>query len=240
MLNKTNIHNNTTLVGCADSGCTSHFICEDTPCTNKKLTQNSIIVSTPNGSTMTASHSADINLNHLISDLPPQATKATILPSLKQPLLSLGQFCDAGSNVLLTKQHVYLQPQDIPLPRQATSIGTRNPVNGLWDIPLSNKTIQTNSPTHTANSASSAYNYDTKADLISFLHAAAFSPTVATWCAAIDAGFFLSWPGLTSAAVRKHLPKSLSTYKGHQKEIKQGLRSTKSTKACLVGLHIQW
>ena len=41
-----------------------------------------------------------------------------------------------------------------------------------------------------ANTASTASNYDTKVDLISFLHAAAFSPTISTWYDAIDASYF--------------------------------------------------
>ena len=175
---------------------------------------------------MTGSHSANLNLDYLHSDLPPQATTATVLPSLKQPLLSLGQFCDAGSNIILTKDHIYIQPHQHTNVQQATNISTRNQRNGLWDIPLATNTTTCTDFPLMVNTAFTAYNYDTKADLISFLHAAAFSPTVSTWCDAIDAGYFPTWPGLTSKAVRKHLPKAMATYKGHQKEIKQGLRST--------------
>jgi hypothetical protein len=67
----------------------------------------------------------------------------------------------------------------------------------------------------------------TKRDLIIYLHRAAFSPVVSTWTKAIDAGFFTTWPGLTSDLVRKHLPKSLATAKGHLKQSPKNLRSTK-------------
>ena len=117
-------NNKQTLVGCADSGCSNHFICEDAPCINKKQTQDLIIVGTPNGSTMTGSHLANLNLDHLHSDLPPQATTATVIPSLKQPLLSLEQFCYAGSNIILTKDRIYLQPHQHTNIQQATNIGT--------------------------------------------------------------------------------------------------------------------
>ena len=50
---------------------------------------------------------------------------------------------------------------------------------------------------------------------------------VATWCDAIDRGYFITWPGLTSTLVRKHLPKDIATYKGHLKQERKGLRSTK-------------
>jgi hypothetical protein len=36
----------------------------------------------------------------------------------------------------------------------------------------------------------------------------------------------MTWPGLTSQAVRKHLPKSEATVKGHLHTIRKGIRST--------------
>ena len=67
----------------------------------------------------------------------------------------------------------------------------------------------------------------TKADLLQFLHRAAFIPVVLTWKNSINAGYFTMWPGLTSELVRKHLPKSLATAKGHLKQTEQNVRSTK-------------
>jgi hypothetical protein len=52
-------------------------------------------------------------------------------------------------------------------------------------------------------------------DLVQLFHLACFSPVIKTWTQAIDAGFFTTWPGLASALVRKHLPKSVATAKGH-------------------------
>ena len=188
---------------------------------------------------MHAIHSASINLNHIHPNLPPGATSATILPSLTQPLLSLGQFCDTGFDVILTNKNVYLKKQQHHEYTNSTTnkIGTRNTTTGLWDIPLTPTTHQQQATTqqhllHTSTPAPKAFNAyakQTKSELVTFLHAAAFSPTVATWCAAIDMGFFATWPGLTSALVRKHLLKSLATAKGHQKEERQGLRSTRKT-----------
>ena len=59
-------------------------------------------------------------------------------------------------------------------------------------------------------------------ELVTFLHAACFSPVVSTFIRAIDNGHFLSWPGLTSALVRKHLKPSLFTAKGHLNQDRQG------------------
>jgi hypothetical protein len=49
---------------------------------------------------------------------------------------------------------------------------------------------------------------------------------VKTWCKAIDNNFFLTWPGLTSQAVWKHLPKSEVTAIGHLHMIRKSIRST--------------
>ena len=42
----------------------------------------------------------------------------------------------------------------------------------------------------------------------------------------MSAGFLASFPGLTPQMMKKHLPNSLATAKGHQKQTKQGIRST--------------
>jgi hypothetical protein len=65
--------------------------------------------------------------------------------------------------------------------------------------------------------------------LIDFLHRACFSPTMSTWTQAIEDNFFATWPGLTAEAVRKYLPKSLATAKGHLKATPKNLRSTTTT-----------
>ena len=67
----------------------------------------------------------------------------------------------------------------------------------------------------------------TKAELVQYLHRCNFSPFVSTWTKSIDAGYFATWPGLTSELVHKHLPKLLSTAKGHLKQDQKDVRSTK-------------
>jgi hypothetical protein len=74
-----------------------------------------------------------------------------------------------------------------------------------------------------------AYQHHKIPELIQYLHAAAFSPVPSTWIAAIQRGFFQAWPGLSAAAVQKHLPKSEATTKGHLDQTRKNLRSTKMT-----------
>ena len=51
------------------------------------------------------------------------------------------------------------------------------------------------------------------ADLAQFLHACAGAPVASTWCRAIDNGHFITWPGLTTQLIKKHLPPSIPTAK---------------------------
>ena len=76
----------------------------------------------------------------------------------------------------------------------------------------------------------------THQDLVRYLHAACFSPVKSTWVKAISNNNFITWPGLTSQLVTKHLPPLEATVLGHQHKQRQNLQSTKreATKATLT------
>ena len=76
--------------------------------------------------------------------------------------------------------------------------------------------------------ANSAYHTNTLPALVQFLHRACFRPVVDTWCKTIDAGYFATWPGLTSKLLRKHIPTSIETAKGHLRIARQHIRSTRN------------
>ena len=101
---------------------------------------NLITVRTPNGGTMASNQAATIDLSHLPLPQPlhHSTTTATILPTLKQPLLSLGQFCDHGYEIKLTKEEICMREKSANT--NWTTIGKRNKNNGLWDIPLADST----------------------------------------------------------------------------------------------------
>jgi hypothetical protein len=63
--------------------------------------------------------------------------------------------------------------------------------------------------------------------VIIYLHAAAGFPTKPTWLKAIANGNYKSWPGVTTANVKKHFPESIETQKGHMKQQRQNVQSTK-------------
>ena len=74
--------------------------------------------------------------------------------------------------------------------------------------------------------SNSSYHMKTLPDLVHPLHRACFSPVVDTWWKTIDAGYFTTWPGLTSRLVRKHLPNYTDTANGHLRLSRQHVRST--------------
>ena len=75
--------------------------------------------------------------------------------------------------------------------------------------------------------AHNVYSLPSISQSIRYLHAAAGFPVQETWIDAIQAGNYITWPGLTAAAVRKHFPDSDETQKGHMKKQRQGVRSTR-------------
>ena len=208
----------------------------DTPST-------SLQVHLPNGATIQSSHSGQIDL----PDLPPAAKESHIFPDLSAAsLLSVGQLCNSGCKVTFTNKEVNVMLHD-----KNILSGVRTPHNGLWsiDLPAAQvaSTVPTSAPsippTHTPSSPSQELNLlttpqlvcqlvttsvtQTIADRVAFYHASLFSPTISTWCRAIDAGHLTTWPELTAKQVRAHLPKSIAMLKGHLDQTRANAQSTR-------------
>ena len=166
---------------------------------------------------------------HLSLSLPPEETLAHRVPGIHMPLLSVGQACNSGHIIIFDKEKL-----QIFYPRNVTLTHSARPViegrclgNKLWGIPLPTAAPPT--------LAYSAYHQFKLPDLATFLHAAAGYLTIPTFCKAIDAGFFATWPSLTSNLIHKHLPKSIPTVMGKIKRARQGARSTQ--RETLLSLH---
>jgi hypothetical protein len=72
-----------------------------------------------------------------------------------------------------------------------------------------------------------AHHTTSKAELLQYLHASAYSPVPSTWNQAIANNQFVTWPGLTTKAVNRHLPKSIATAQGHLDKARKNRQSTK-------------
>ena len=61
----------------------------------------------------------------------------------------------------------------------------------------------------------------TQRDLIQWLHAAAFSPSISTFLEAVERNFFVTWPNLTPKVIHRYLKPSVATVKGHLNQQQQ-------------------
>ncbi len=167
-----------------------------------------IVVTLPDGSTISSTHTALLNL----PELPAAARRCHVFPALSPTgsLLSIGQLCDQGCHALYDKDTVSIFHGN-----KLILQGLRSPVTRLWMVDLSPNNV-----------AATVISNESQAKTVAFLHAALGSPVVSTLIAAIDKGF-VDWPALTTTAVRRNLPTSIATAKGHLDQTRQGQRSTK-------------
>ena len=129
-----------------------------------------------------------------------------------------------GFSAIFTDKEVSLTGPD------ATLTGTRNTNNVIYYIDLQHlePAPNTHLPQHYLCS-NNVHTLSTKADIMQYIHRLAIGLVVSSWITTITAGFFATWPGLTSTLVRKHSPKSIATAKGHLRQDRQNVRSTRNT-----------
>jgi hypothetical protein len=206
-----------------DSGATGHFFKILSNLLGIKPTINGISVSLPDGALIRSSHTGTLP----VPGLPLSACRAHVFPSLQShSLLSIGQLCDHGCKSVFTHSKVTITRDDLVMLAGTRSIAT----NGLWTL----DPLYPASPAAPSNPITGSVNtmlhttlaHDTIANRIAFYHASLFPPSLSTWCQAIDAGHFPSWPGLTSSAVRKYPHQSIPMHQGHLYQLRANIRST--------------
>lgn len=206
-----------------DSGATSHFGRPDGHFirTNKKSTKRVFL---PDGSKIPATTKAILPFDTVPNDV----KEVHVLPKLNHSLLSVGKFADKGYTTIF---HPY--QQGVTLHREGTvkieqscepDLQGCRARSGLWEMAL---VEQQQKAIVNKEQLNSVYDLPSTEKRIKYLHAAAGFPVKDTWVAAINAGNFSSWPGLTAKAVIRYFPESDETAKGHMKRQRQNVRSTK-------------
>jgi hypothetical protein len=165
----------------------------------------------PNDSSIQGTHTSDLPFPTILEEV--QA--GHIFSQIRDSPLSIGVLCDHDCTAIFDKTKVTVRHHN-----QTVLIGHRDPITKLWTIPVSDQP----SIHHVANNV---YEQRTQPNLVQYTHAACGYPTTSTWIQAIDKGHFVTWPGLTASLVRKHLPKSIPTSKGHLDQQRKGIRTTK-------------
>ena len=207
----------------ADTGSSGHYFNPSTYCLNKHPNSAGPTITLPNGELLHPTHSSHLAFPPTFT---PQSTMAHIYPSLQHPLISIGQLCDDDKIAIFTKSNCYIlhatDIQTIPnLANKSLVTGIRDPNTKLWNINTNQTTGQ--------QLSNNVYHHRKLQDIITFHHQSLFSPVKSTWLKAISNGNFSSWPSLTEANVQKYLQPSTSTSKGHIKQIRQHIRSTKAS-----------
>jgi hypothetical protein len=91
-----------------------------------------------------------------------------------------------------------------------------------------------------AETALNVYELPSTKEVVRFLHAALGYPTKATLLTAAQRGNLVTFPGLTPENINRHFPESDETQKGHMRQTRQGVRSTKVIdEDALLGPQIQ-
>ena len=188
-----------------DTGATGHFLNEE--CPGVEIPHEPINVICANESEMTSTKTMELNIDGIAQE----AKKAHIFPDMKKNLLSVPVLCDAGCNCNFEKDKVVITKEN-----KTIMEGPRDPTTNLWNVtigpPTNTNKIKENAIIQTANSA---YQQRTAAELQAYLHATLCAPTVATLIKAINNNFLPTFPGLTAKAIRRYLPKSIQTAMGH-------------------------
>ena len=204
--------------GIADSGCTGHYACLNTKYTNvQPAGSKSIKVTLPNNTTISSTHIG--MLPH--DNLPEKARIVHLFPDLKKCLISLGQLCDAGMTITLISESIVTSDNKS---KEKILTGKRDISDGMWYLDL-----EAEAATCKKHKANSVCEMNKKDDIIKYLSTVMWNPIPESWIKAIDAGFFATWPGLTSKLVRKYLCKNrnIETDQGHLRTTRKNTRSTK-------------
>ena len=203
-----------------DSGASRHFVAlADLGClTNVAASVPPVTVHLPDGSTAISTYVGHLN----IPGISLKATQAHVVPTFTKSLLSIGQLCDDGMIATYDAEAV-----TITTPQGITVLsGPRDLTNGLWKVNLlATANLVSNGPT-ILNKPAHWIPTHNMSQLVSFYHAAMFSPVISTLAAAMHKGF-LTLPGISSADLLKYDPYAQATAKGHMDQNRQGTRSTK-------------
>jgi hypothetical protein len=105
--------------------------------------------------------------------------------------------------------------------------GTRNKIDGLWDIALPISRPASTRPKAPLQLNAIIRKDISKTNLVQCLHGCLGSPVVSTWKLAIANDNFITWPGIDTLSIDAHLPKNIASAKGHMDQERKNLQSTR-------------
>ena len=132
------------------------------------------------------------------------AREADVLPGQKRSLLSVNRMSEEGYTTIFHpgEEGVTIHKEGtLTITTSAPPVltGTKSNTAKLWMISTTHKSDN-------KEEANNVYSLPLIPHIIQYLHAAAGFPGKETWLKAIIAGDYVTWPGLTTIAIRKHFP----------------------------------
>jgi hypothetical protein len=184
------------------------------------------VVRAANGGNISATHTALLPTQALSEG----AREAYVLPEVEESLVSVPVLSDNGYTTIFLPddEGVKVYEHDgVQIIENSPPVlqGCRDK-RGVWYVPIVDEHTAS-PPSNAQETAMNVYDLPSTKEVVGFLHAALGYPTKATLLTAIRKGFLSSFPALNIANVTKHFPESDETQKGHMKQTKQGVRSTK-------------
>jgi hypothetical protein len=211
-----------------DSGATMHFVTEELNL--PRTGPSELMVYLPDNTTLKSTGSTQLPFQQLST----KAREASILPGLTKSLISVNVMAGNGYTTIFRPRDkgvtfhkegmLTIKTSEPPVLQGCKKKGEK-----LWTLSMP----QTTKKKH--EEISNVHNLPSISQTIKYHHASAGYPVKDTWIKAINAGNYTTWPGLTSAAVQKHFPKSNKMKKGHMKRHQQGVRSTKVLQSTPAG-----
>ena len=220
----------------ADSGATQIFVMDGTPVVNKRPTTHPLKVALADGRIVVSTHMCDIKIDGL-----PTVLTGHIIPDLSiASLFGIRVLTEAGCTVTFDKNNCIVRYNGVVILR-----GAKDSATDLWTLPLGSPK---NTTSHHVNdmippaapeiadarvnivteSACFTHTVRTKANSIRFAHQSFCSPKISTLLKALRRGYLRGCPNLTAHGVTKYLNPSPATAKGHIKQPRQGIRSTRT------------
>jgi hypothetical protein len=220
----------TVVTGNVDSGATSHFFGENSLPSLDHVAKDMFPVTirtAAKGSYLTSEWTGLLRL----PQLPHKARRVRIFRGIVDNLISTGQVCDAGFEVVYNNQGVTIRREES---KEVVLRGFRCPTTKRYLIDLTHSDdlpVRLPEPLVNVPSASVAVPPPTTLqNTVSWYHACLGSPAISTFSDAVRLGF-VKLPGLTADAVNKYPPvMSLATPQGHLHHRRSGQRSTKKAK----------
>jgi len=203
----------------ADTGTTGHFVAiQDSTAIEEYAPVKAgegIVVEQPDGSTIRSVGTGYLKWKFL----PRKLRLVHIFKDLTGSLLSIGLLCDAGFEVTFKKHTVSVNTKD----GQLIIEGTR--VNKLWMLDINDDSEHIHISRENGKTAQ-MITHQTHGELVRYAHMTMGAPANPTFITAISKGY-IEPPGITAEMVRKNMPNSVATAKGHLQLTRQGIRSTK-------------